>query len=165
MKRDIRIEVTYPYSPARVWRALTDSAELAQWLMPNDFQPRLGHKFQFRTKPQPGWRGVVDCEVTELDEARRLTYTWTGEPDKRGTKVTWTLEPVEGGTKLRLEHTGFEGLGGLLLTFIMGPGWGKMLHKGIPAVLAGGGDRAAECHSRPPEWFGRLVGALRRRNI
>src|SRR5713226_365222 len=108
MKRDIRIEVTYPYHPAQVWRALTDSAELAQWLMPNDFQPRLGHKFQFRTKPQPGWRGIVDCEVTELDEPRRLSYTWTGEPDKPGTRVTWTLEPIDGGTRLRLEHTGFE---------------------------------------------------------
>jgi len=36
---------------------------MADWLMPNDFQPRLGHKFQFRTKPAPGFDGIVNCEV------------------------------------------------------------------------------------------------------
>jgi uncharacterized protein YndB with AHSA1/START domain len=30
-------EVVYAHPPGRVWRALTDSAALADWLMPNDF--------------------------------------------------------------------------------------------------------------------------------
>ena len=51
MKRDIRSDTVYPHSLERVWRALTD------------FQPRLGHKFQFRTKPAPGFDGIVNCEV------------------------------------------------------------------------------------------------------
>ena len=134
MKRDIRLEMVYPHPPERVWRALTDSAELSQWLMANDFQPRLGNKFQFRAKPQPGWRGIVDCEVTEIDEPRRLSYTWGGEPGKPTTTVTWTLEAVEGGTRLRLEHKGFQGLGGWLLAGMLGSGWGRMLREKIPAV-------------------------------
>jgi uncharacterized protein YndB with AHSA1/START domain len=51
---DVVIELQYPCPPERVWRALTDSAALTDWLMPNDFVPKLGRKFQFRSKPMPG---------------------------------------------------------------------------------------------------------------
>ena len=60
----IRIEANYPHSPERVWKALTDPQAIAEWLMPNDFQARLGHRFQFRVANAKGWSGVVDCEVT-----------------------------------------------------------------------------------------------------
>jgi uncharacterized protein YndB with AHSA1/START domain len=49
MKRNVRIERFYPFPPERVFQSLTDPALLTQWLMENDFQPRLGHKFQFRS--------------------------------------------------------------------------------------------------------------------
>lgn len=55
---DITVEAVYPHPPARVWRALTDPDELESWLMENDFQPRVGHRFQFRDEPRPGWRGI-----------------------------------------------------------------------------------------------------------
>jgi len=72
MKRDLRFEVVYKHPIEKVWRALTDSKAIAQWLMENDFEPRLGHKFMFHSKPQPGWDGKSYCEVTELDPPRRL---------------------------------------------------------------------------------------------
>ena len=77
MKRDLHFEETYPFPPERVWRALTDSAVMGDWLMPNDFKPVVGHKFQFRAKPQPGWDGIVNCEVIEVEPPRSLAYTWT----------------------------------------------------------------------------------------
>jgi uncharacterized protein YndB with AHSA1/START domain len=40
--------VTYPHPPEKVWRALTDPQAIAQWLMKNNFEARVGHKFQFR---------------------------------------------------------------------------------------------------------------------
>ncbi len=69
MSRGLHFEFIYKHSPQRVWRALTDSAAIARWLMPNDFQPVVGHKFQLRTKPRPGFDGIVKCEV--LDWTRR----------------------------------------------------------------------------------------------
>ena len=51
MKRDLHFEVVYLLPPEKVWRALADCEAIAQWLMPNDFAPRVGHKFQFRTSP------------------------------------------------------------------------------------------------------------------
>jgi uncharacterized protein YndB with AHSA1/START domain len=136
MKRKVTFVMDYGHPPDRVWRALTDPAEMAQWLMANDFEPRVGHRFRFRAKPQPGWRGIVDGEVLEVDPPRRLSYSWTGDPSwKRPTRVTWTLVPSGGGTRLTLEHDGFEGIGGVLLSYMMGSGWRRMLRGKLAAVL------------------------------
>lgn len=95
----------------RVWHALTDSTTLAKWMLfkSNDFQPVVGHTFQFREAP--GWTGVVDCEVTEVDKPHRLSYTWVSGPESNpghATVVTWTLTEAEDGiTRLHLEQSGF----------------------------------------------------------
>jgi uncharacterized protein YndB with AHSA1/START domain len=83
---------------------------MAAWLMPNDFEARVGHKFQSRTKPMPGWRGFVECEVNEVVAPRRLAHTWLGDADGQApTIVGWALlEPADGGTRLRLEHTNLQ---------------------------------------------------------
>lgn len=31
--------------------------------MKNDFQPVVGHRFNFRGDANPHWNGVTDCEV------------------------------------------------------------------------------------------------------
>ncbi len=98
--------------------------------MPNDFQGRVGHKFQFRTKPGPGFDGIVDCEVIELVEPERLAFTWKG--GGLNTVVTFTLTPDANGTRLELEHTGFEGVRAVLVSFILGRGWRKKI---IPVSL------------------------------
>jgi len=134
MKRDIDIEIVYPHPPEKVWRALTSSEAMAAWLMPNDFKPVVGHKFNFKTKPRPGFDGIVHCEVLELDEPNRLTYSWKG--GQLNTILTITLKSVNGGTQLRLEHKGFEGLSALMVSFIMEKGWRKkILPISLPKVL------------------------------
>jgi uncharacterized protein YndB with AHSA1/START domain len=135
---DIRIVRDYPHPPAKVWRALTDPALIALWSMrPEGFSPTVGTRFKFIAKPQPGWRGFVECEVLEAREPSVLRYSWVGDDNGKSTTVTYTLEPHQGGTRLTFEHTGFTGIGGFLLTKLMlGPGWRKMLGKIFPAVLA-----------------------------
>ncbi len=108
MLQNVKNEVFYPYPPERVWQVITNRRALAAWLMENDFEPRVGHKFRFHTKPQPGIDNTIYCEVIKLDEPTSLSYTWRGSFMCQPTVVTWTLLPVEGGTKLQLEHTGFE---------------------------------------------------------
>lgn len=68
MKRDIIHRFSFDHPPEIVWEYLTDSNLLAQWLMPNDFKPVVGHKFQFKTKPKTRFRfdGTVYCEVLEI---------------------------------------------------------------------------------------------------
>ncbi|GAB4195729.1 MAG: hypothetical protein Fur006_42510 [Coleofasciculaceae cyanobacterium] len=108
MLRDLKLNVFYPYSPDKVWRAITNRQVLAQWLMENDFEPRIGHKFQFQPQPDRGIDEAINCEVIELDEPRSLSYTWRGGFIGKPTIVTWRLVPVDGGTQLQIEHKGFE---------------------------------------------------------
>ena len=106
--RTITQERFYPHSPERVWLALTDPRELAQWLLPNTFQPRLGHRFRFTQRTPEGRSRRVACQVVELEAPSRLAYTWQAEDEALPTLVTWSLEAVDDGTCLRLEHTGPE---------------------------------------------------------
>jgi uncharacterized protein YndB with AHSA1/START domain len=133
MKRDVKLEAWYPESPARVWQALTDPRALEEWLMENDFAPRVGHKFMFRANPQWGWDGKTYCEVLEVVPHQRLVYTWEG--GGMSTQVAWSLAPHRGGTQLKLEHTGFDGLRNVFTSFLLGSGWKKMLRSAFKTVL------------------------------
>lgn len=104
--RTLVIERVFPHSPEKLWRALTESPLLAQWMMNNDFEPVVGHKFQFRADPMPNWNGIVDCEVMIVDPLKRLSYSW-GVGGGFAWVVLLTLTPVEGGTHLRMEQSGF----------------------------------------------------------
>jgi len=97
------IEKEMPYKPEKVWRALTQPHLIAEWLMKNDFEPRVGHKFQLDPKPQ--WDGIIDCEVLEIEANKKLTYSWGTLG--LNTLVTFTLTPTKNGVMLRVEQSGF----------------------------------------------------------
>ena len=78
----IVIERVMPHPPEKVWRALTQAALIEEWLMNNDFQPVVGHKFNFRAEPMPGWNGVTDCEVLTVEPKKRLSYSWNASGDE-----------------------------------------------------------------------------------
>ena len=99
------IERTFRRSPETLWRALTESRLLAEWLMKNDFEPLAGRKFQFRADPVQRWDGVIECEVLIVEPLKQLSYRWSSLGLE--SVVLFTLTPVEGGTHLRLQHTGF----------------------------------------------------------
>jgi uncharacterized protein YndB with AHSA1/START domain len=103
--RSVVIEKVFPHSPEKLWRALTESSLIAQWLMNNDFEPVAGRKFQFRADPVPNWNGVVDCEVLVVDPLKQLSYTWGSLG--LDSVVLFTLTPTEGGTHVRMEQSGF----------------------------------------------------------
>jgi uncharacterized protein YndB with AHSA1/START domain len=109
--RSLVIEREMPHPPEKVWRALTQGPLLEEWLMRNDFQPIVGHRFSFRATPLPHWNGVVDCEVLVVEPCERLAYRWnaSGEEAAGGlrTVVTWTLTPTKGGVLVRMEQSGF----------------------------------------------------------
>jgi YD repeat-containing protein len=98
--RSLVVERELPHPPEKVWRALTQARLIEEWLMKNDFEPNVGHRFKLRAD----W-GVVDCQVLAVDPNKTLSYTW----DAYGLKsvVTWTLTPTSTGTHLRMEQSGF----------------------------------------------------------
>jgi uncharacterized protein YndB with AHSA1/START domain len=141
---DIVVDDVLPHAPEKVWRALTTSELIGRWLMPNDFQPTVGHRFTFTTQPMGDWDGIVHCEVLEVERNRRLVYSWRGGSDdnpKYGSRldsvVTWTLTPEGSGTRLRLVHAGFRSPGNDFAYDAMKPGWGRVM--GRIAEVAGSG--------------------------
>ena len=80
--RTIVVEREMPHPPEKIWRALTQAPLIEVWLMKNDFQPIVGHRFNFRAVPVQGWNGVTDCEVLEVTPHRRLVYSWNASGDQ-----------------------------------------------------------------------------------
>jgi len=107
--RTLVVERVFPHPPEKLWRALTETQLLAQWMMSNDFELVAGHRFRFRTDPKPNWNGIVDCEVLIVDPFKSLSYSWGVGPGEAGLQwvVLWTLTPADGGTHVRMEQSGF----------------------------------------------------------
>jgi len=104
----IEVEGYLPYPPARVWKALTEQEYLTKWLMPNDFQLKLGQPFTFQTTPIPAanFDGIILCRVLEIEPERTLKISW-GE-GTLDTTVLWQLAPEGAGTHLTMVHDGFD---------------------------------------------------------
>jgi uncharacterized protein YndB with AHSA1/START domain len=107
--QSLSLELDLHHPPEKVWRALTEPALLAEWLLPvlgNDLQLEPGAKFTFKTQPYPGWDGTVNCRILEIEEHRKLSYAWT--VPFLDTVVTFTLAPTASGTHLSIVQSGFK---------------------------------------------------------
>jgi len=103
--RSVIVEKELPHPPEKVWRALTESSLIEQWLMKNDFQPVAGHSFTLRSEPVPNWNGLIECQVVAVEPGKTLSYSWTAFGLE--SLVRFTLTPTDAGTRLRMEHSGF----------------------------------------------------------
>ncbi len=103
----VTLEVELPHAPHKIWRALTEPALIAEWLLPAvGLKLEPGAAFVFEAPPQPGWDGVVNCRVLEIEAPRKLSYRWVvGDID---TVVTFTLTPTPSGTRLSIVQSGFK---------------------------------------------------------
>jgi uncharacterized protein YndB with AHSA1/START domain len=129
--QDIVIDEIFPHAAATIWRSLTSGDLMARWLMPpTGFEPVVGCRFTFQTKPAGPWDGVIHCEVLEVRPHERFAYRWrgghqdnVGYGSKLDTVVTWTLTEVPGGTRLRMVHSGFRLPVNEVALQNMGSGW------------------------------------------
>jgi uncharacterized protein YndB with AHSA1/START domain len=85
------------HSPAHVWQALTDPAQLREWA-PFDADASLattGAKVKLTTVGAPSPH-VTETTVMQADPPRLLVYRWGGND------MRWELEAAGGGTRLTL---------------------------------------------------------------
>lgn len=141
MNNTIRRELRVPQPQEQVWRAITDSFTLAEWMFPNDFEPRVGHRFTFRVPPNPkmNFDGlVVRCEVLICDAPSLLAFSWSAGGPVENTQVRFRLEPDGEGTRVFFEHSGIDisQPGGDQAFKGAEYGWAKML-KQLTNVVAG----------------------------
>ena len=131
MNKEIKHTFFFPHPTEIVWDYLTKPELLSKWLMENDIQPIIGHKFQFRSKPvlEIGFDGIVYCEVLEIVPFKQLFYSWKCSPTngtfKIDTLVRWTLTPKDTGTELLLLQTGFKENENEMFYLSMNKGWTK----------------------------------------
>ena len=86
----LRFERRLPHPVERVWRAVTDPTELAQWFVaPVAWTPEPGERFE--SLDQPG-------EIVELEAPRRIVWTWGGE------RFGFELRPEGDGCVLVFTH-------------------------------------------------------------
>jgi uncharacterized protein YndB with AHSA1/START domain len=90
----VRFERSYPYPVERVWRAVTEPAELVRWFPSAvELEPREGGAVRFSGDPYlEGSTGVV----LTWDPPHRLAFSWG--PDE----LHFTLEAVGAGCRLTL---------------------------------------------------------------
>jgi uncharacterized protein YndB with AHSA1/START domain len=140
-RSDIHIVSEYPHPIEKVWRALTEPELIPLWTKEGlggraeGFVPEKGTRFKLVAKPQPFWRGFVECEVIDVRAPSLLRYTWVGDEGDRPTLVAYQLEPIDGGTRFTFDHTGFVGVGGFIVSRVLRRVRRKMLGIGLPAVL------------------------------
>lgn len=103
--RKTKSEVFYAESIERVWKALTDSSELAQWFMGGDFEAKAGHRFRWKNSdPKDNPFEGAECEVEEVEAPGRLTFKVTHSPGALVSFVTWSLEKEGDGTRFIVEQ-------------------------------------------------------------
>lgn len=102
----LAFEFDLAHSPQKIWRALTEPELLSEWLLPViglKLEPNA--EFTFKTQPYPGWDGTVNCQFVEIEQYKKLVYTWS--VPFLSTVVTFTLTPQDSGTRLTVVQTGF----------------------------------------------------------
>lgn len=135
MAASISHQFFFPHPPEAVWEYLTNAELMELWLMKSNFQPTIGHEFQFRTNPKADFDfdGIFYCKVLEIAPFEKLSYAWKCGPGDGtfniNSVVNWKLQPKNNGTELLLEHNGFAIMNNLMLFNSMQEGWLKNIHK------------------------------------
>jgi uncharacterized protein YndB with AHSA1/START domain len=124
-------EVFVAAPPARVFAAITDPAQTAQWwgqkgmyrVTESKGDIRPGGKWSTRGVGDDGTEFTVEGEYLEIDPPRLLVHTWNPSfSNLRNTVVRWELVPhnvhglhqqgphrVGTGTLVKIHHSGFAG--------------------------------------------------------
>lgn len=105
----LTFEIDLHHAPEKVWRAITDPALLAEWLLPAvNFKLDPGAAFTLKAPSFPGWDGTVSCRMIEIEAQKKLSYAWVVGDMALDTVVTFTLTPTASGTRLSLVQSGFK---------------------------------------------------------
>jgi uncharacterized protein YndB with AHSA1/START domain len=96
----LRFERQLLHPVEKVWAALTNPAQLAQWLAPGEIELTLGGRVYLAFTDGDS---VIDGRVTAIAPPRLLEFTWTDKGNDVGF-VRWELTAEIDGTRLVLTH-------------------------------------------------------------
>ena len=103
------VECIYNVPIDKVWQELTDNDHLRQWYFQLDnFEPRIGFKFDFIGGGDEGPKYLHLCEIMEVDEEAVIAYSWKYDNYPGSSIVKWEIFEQGNNTRLKLTHRGVE---------------------------------------------------------
>lgn len=105
-------EITVNAPVSKVWKAITDKNEMKEWYFDlKEFKPEVGFEFRFMGGPSEDRQYLHICEITEVEENKKLEYSWRydGYPGK--SFVTFELFEEGERTRVKLTHSVLESFG------------------------------------------------------
>jgi uncharacterized protein YndB with AHSA1/START domain len=125
----VRAQIDAPRE--RVWRALTEQEQIAEWWGPHvSFEARPGGSLTERWTDAGGREVVTRGEVLRLIAPGTLELRWADEDWDGPTRVLLRLEGGADATRLTVEHSGWEAFPPLLREKLIGvhaAGWSEHL--------------------------------------
>jgi uncharacterized protein YndB with AHSA1/START domain len=112
------VETHIAAPPERVFAAITDPQQVAQWWGQGGLyrvtkwqgELRVGGQWRSDGLGADGKAFHVSGEYLEYAPPSLLVHTWVPSyAENLQTTVRWELKPVDGGTQVTVRHTGFEG--------------------------------------------------------
>ena len=114
-KTSLEIKRFINASPARVFEAWTDPAQLKEWFGPEWVQTRelvadarVGGKFRWDLIDCDGEEKTIEAEYREIIPGKKIVFTWKHKDDKawenRTSIVTVEFSDCNGGTEVRVAH-------------------------------------------------------------
>ncbi len=146
------VEILAP--PERVFRAITDGAEITRWWGdPSEYQTTSwvgklepGGKWRAEGVGKDGTPFHVEGEYLEVDPPRKVVQTWKpGWDPGPATKITYLVEPTKNGSRVIVRHEGFGDRAESCMGH--GAGWERVL-----------GWLVRDLVPRPKAFFLRLIG-------
>ncbi|WP_345953360.1 SRPBCC domain-containing protein [Mucilaginibacter sp. PAMB04168] len=109
MTQPYEIERVYRAPVNEVWVALTTYDQMKQWYfdLPG-FKAEVGYTFTFLGGHENGIQYKHVCQITNVEENKKLSYTWRYEGYPGESEVSFELFPEGDGTRLKLTHKGLE---------------------------------------------------------
>ena len=101
---DIELSVDIDAPASEAFKAVIDPRMVERWMMSDEvtIDPEIGGNYYVG-----GWVPDGPVKIVELEEDRKLAYSWRSDVVGYETLVSWELAASKGKTRLTMTHSGF----------------------------------------------------------
>jgi uncharacterized protein YndB with AHSA1/START domain len=106
----LRLERSYSVPVEKVWKAISDNAEMKQWYFDiAEFRAEVGFEFSFMGGSEGGIQYKHLCRVVDAVPLKKLAYTWVYEGYAGSSTVVFELfAEGESSTRVVVTHVGLD---------------------------------------------------------
>jgi uncharacterized protein YndB with AHSA1/START domain len=111
------VERVFSIDRPTMWTLWTDEEHAGRWMRPSltefeptiaSIDPRPSGTYRFEMIGKDGSVRAVSGQFVEVDEPKRLVFTWSWDGSEEESLVEVLLSEVRDGTKVSISHTRFD---------------------------------------------------------